>query len=785
MKNVYGVLFVLLIINTNLQAQNSITQTIRGRIIDQETETPLIGALVMVENLDKGGSTDAMGEFIIENVPIGRQSITVTYLGYENQTISNLNLISGKETVLTINMVEKAFESGEVVVIASEQGKAEALNEMATVSTRQFRTEETQRYAGGRGDVSRMAMNFAGVSGANDSRNDIVIRGNSPLGLLWRIEGIDVPNPNHFGGFGSTGGPVSMLNNNVLANSDFSTGAFNAEYGNANSGVFDLKLRNGNNKKYEFVGQMGFNGIELGAEGPINKENNSSFLANYRYSTLSLFDLIGINFGYVGIPKYQDLSFKVNMPKSALGNISIFGVGGISSIDMLASEREEGELNLNGNQDLKNGTSMGVVGLTHRYVIDEKSFTKLTLSGTVKEENTRIHAVDSLGEKTHINYNSNFTQQRYSAKLIYQNKINRRLTFKTGVTGNYLYSTLVDSFRRDDAAYQTIRDTEGGAFLLQGFAQTKYKLTPKWTMVSGLYGQVLELNNSTSLEPRLAFQYQMNGKQRLSIAYGRHAQMQPFPVYFNQTLTNTGDYVETNKDLDFTNSNHFVLGYDYSINENWRLKGETYYQSISNAPIEQTVNSFSMLNYGSDFGNTGIDSLVNGGVGRNYGLELTIEKFFSDHYYLLLTTSLFDSKYAGSDDVWRNTAFNTNYMVNALIGMEFPIGKNNFLTVDLKAAVAGGRRYTPLNEAASLAAGEAVYYEDRAFEEQFRTYFKPDIQLSFRNNMKKYSQIWSISIENFANRENVFRQVYNASTNQIDTEYQLGLFPVFLYKIEF
>ncbi len=785
MKKLYGVLLVLLTINANLQAQNTITQTIRGKIIDQETETPLIGALVMIENLEKGASTDLMGEFVIENVPIGRQSLAVTYLGYEDQTVSNLILTSGKEVVLTINMVEKAFESGEVVVIASEQGKDRALNEMATVSTRQFRTEETQRYAGARGDVSRMATNFAGVSGANDSRNDIIIRGNSPLGLLWRIEGIDVPNPNHFGGFGSTGGPVSMLNNNVLANSDFSTGAFNAEYGNANSGVFDLKLRNGNNKKYEFLGQIGFNGVELGAEGPINKENNSSFLANYRYSTLDLFDLIGINLGVVGIPKYQDLSFKINMPKSALGNISIFGVGGVSSIEMLAKEREEGELNLNGEQDLRNGTSMGVIGITHRYIINDKSFTKFTLSGTVKEEKTRIYDTDSLGEKTNLNYNSNFIQQRYSAKLIYQNKINRRLTLKTGVTANYFYSTLVDSFRTDDAIYQTIRNTEGGAFLIQGFAQTKYKLTPKWTMVSGLYGQALELNNSSSIEPRLAFQYQINGKQRLSMAYGRHAQMQPFPVYFNQTITNTDNYIETNKDLDFTSSNHFVLGYDYSINDNWRLKGETYYQSITNAPIESNVSNFSMLNYGNNFGNTGIDSLVNGGVGRNYGLELTIEKFFSDNYYLLLTTSLFDSKYAGSDDVWRNTAFNTNYMVNALVGMEFPIGKNNFLTIDLKAALAGGRRYTPLNEAASILAGEAVYYEDQAFEEQFRTYFKPDIQLSFRSNMKKVSQIWSISIENFVNRDNVFSQNYNENTNQIDTEYQLGLFPVFLYKIEF
>lgn len=700
MKQIVSILF-LLVITMNIHAQNSITQTIRGTIIDRETQSPLIGATVSIPNLSKGTNTDMDGRFELSEVPIGRQTVQVTYIGYEDIVMSNVVLISGKETVLNIEMTEKAFESEEVVIVAAEQGKADALNEMATVSTRQFRMEETQRYAGARGDVSRMAANFAGVSGTNDSRNDIIIRGNSPLGLLWRIEGVDVPNPNHFGGFGSTGGPVSMLNNNVLANSDFSTGAFAPEYGNANSGVFDLKIRNGNDKNYEFLGQIGFNGFELGAEGPINKSKGSSFLANYRYSTLGFFDLIGINFGFVGIPQYQDLSFKINMPNSALGNISVFGVGGTSSIEMLANAREEGEINLNDGQDLLNGTSMGVVGLTHRYLINNRSFTQFTLSGTAKEELTTIYAVDTAGERLHENYHSNFLQQRYSAKLTYQNKINRQLTFKTGVMGNYIFSTMIDSFRRNDANYQTIRDTDGGAFLIQGFAQAKYKIAPKWTVIGGLYSQFLDLNNSTSLEPRLAFQFDQSARQKWSLAYGRHAQLQPFPIYFSQTLLPDNQYIETNKDLDFTYSDHFVIGYDFSINNNWRLKAEGYYQNISNVPVESEASSFSLLNYGNDFGNIGVDSLVNAGTGRNIGLELTIEKFFSDNYYLLVTASVFDSKYEGSDGVLRNTAFNTNYVVNALYGMEIPIGKSNFLSFDLKATVAGGRRFTPIDEAAS------------------------------------------------------------------------------------
>jgi hypothetical protein len=174
------------------------------------------------------------------------------------------------------------------VTVRPDIRKDQAINEMAVVSARSFTIDETERYAGSLGDPSRMAANFAGVTSVSDQRNDIVIRGNSPLGLLWRLEGLEIPNPNHFGSIGTTGGPISMLNINHLTNSDFYTGAFPAEYGNALAGAFDIRMRNGNNQKHEFMGQMGFNGFELGAEGPFSSNSQASYMANFRYSTLEV-----------------------------------------------------------------------------------------------------------------------------------------------------------------------------------------------------------------------------------------------------------------------------------------------------------------------------------------------------------------------------------------------------------------------------------------------------------------------------------------------------------------
>lgn len=319
-----------------------ITQNVRGTVVDNESKFPLIGAKVQIFTADSTKTyralVDEKGAFIIRKVPLGKHTLVATYMSYETQTVPVI-VNSGKESVVNLEMAEEVFETDEVQIVA--QAKGEVLNEMATVSARQFSVEETDRYPGSRSDPARMASNFAGVQGADDSRNDIVIRGNSPLGLLWKVEGIDIPNPSHFSTSGSTGGPVSIINNKILGNSDFFMSAFPAEYGNSTSGVFDLKLRNGNQSVHEFTGQFGFLGTEVMAEGPLNKDKRSSYIVMGRYSTLSIFQSLGITIGTDAVPQYGDGAFKFNFPLQKGGALSVWGIGGKSAIAIKISDQTE------------------------------------------------------------------------------------------------------------------------------------------------------------------------------------------------------------------------------------------------------------------------------------------------------------------------------------------------------------------------------------------------------------------------------------------------------------
>ncbi|MDD2279091.1 MAG: carboxypeptidase-like regulatory domain-containing protein, partial [Bacteroidales bacterium] len=431
-----------------LTQANTVTQTIRGVVMDKQTKVTLPGANIILThtNPNIGISSGENGEFRIENVQVGRVSLMITYVGYHDVVMNNINLQAGKELVLNIYMDEKVFAVDEVV-ISHTSDKSSPTNRMATVSARSFSVEETERYAGSRNDPARMAANFAGVVGVDDSRNDIIIRGNSPMGLLWRLEGVDIPSPNHWGMSGSTGGPVSMLNNTLLENSDFYTGAFPAEYGNALSGVFDLKMRNGNNEQYEFLAQIGFNGFELGAEGPISKSKGSSFLVNYRYSTLAVFDALGMDFGTIGVPKYQDLSFKLNFPTTRLGHISVFGLGGMSKIEIWESriDTTKEQINFYGGEgfDITSGTNMGTIGVSSHYTVNPNTYVKSSIAVMGQKA---INTVDTLSvnlEKFRF-YNSSMIDNRIIASSFINHRFNSRNTLKGGVSAKLLLSNLFD-----------------------------------------------------------------------------------------------------------------------------------------------------------------------------------------------------------------------------------------------------------------------------------------------------------------------------------------------------
>lgn len=789
-SNIPPFLLLLLLILPLASPAQQITQTVRGTVLDSDTRTSLVGVSITytIAGETVGTVTDVNGKFRLENVPVGRQTFYISYVGYQGTTLSNVEVTSGKEVVLDIRLVESVTELEELVISATGD-KSGALSEIATVSARQFSVEEAQRFAGSRNEPARMVANYAGVSGANDARNDIIIRGNSPNGLLWRFEQLDIPSPNHFAGVGASGGPISMLNYNVLSNSDFMTSAFPSPYGNAISGAFDLNMRKGNNEKNEYMFQLGALGTEAMVEGPLAKNYEGSFLINYRYATTSILRELGIDFGYSGNPTYQDAAFNFYLPTKKAGIFKVFGLLGTSDFrvkyDELQEENfEEGETESN-NRSFKN--KIGVVGISHQMTLSPTAYMQTTLGAMGRNETGRNDSVSTEDRNLIIPFwKSDNYEYTYTLHSTLYKKFSARHNWVNGVKADYIDFQIKEGLYNEDTGQMEIyRDGSGGTYLLQAYSNWRYTPLDRLIFNVGLHYQTLTLNNSAALEPRAGVRWNIEPGKALNFGYGLHSQMQIMPVYYVATLTDAG-IARTNKDLGFTRSHHWVLGYDQKLGKELRLKAETYYQRLYNVPVTQRNSSFSTLNEGTNYIYSDEDSLVNNGTGRNFGLELTLEKFFSRGYYFLFTASLFDSRYRASDDILRNTAFNGNYVFNLLGGKEFRVGKkNNFIVFDGKVSFAGGRRYTPIDIAASQQAGSLVEDESQAFSLQYSPYFRTDIKITYRINRRVVSHEIFLNIDNVFNTQNVFSQTYSSRTGNVEYIYQLGMFPTFQYKLQF
>ena len=779
------------------------TQVVKGKIIDAKAEYPLIGVTVTLVNSDPvvGAISDNNGNFRIEHVPVGRQFFAVQYVGYKPVTMSNVLVTAGKEVVLSIKM-EESIERLEEIVVTSEGDKDLPNNELAKVSARTFSLEEVTRFSGGRNDVARLAASFAGVSAPDDSRNDIVVRGNSPIGLLWRIEGIPIATTNHFATLGTTGGPVNALNTNLLRTSDFLTGAFPAEYGNANAAVFDVNFRNGNPDKHEFTGQMAaFSGLEFMAEGPLNKKKEASYLASYRNGIASLAAT-----GTSATPFYQDFSFKVNFGEGKLGRFQLFGLGGLSNIDFLGEDIDEDDLFANPNEDAFVDNELGLIGLSHLIRLNKTTFLKSAIGistnrNQFKQDNLITDENDEFIRKYRATVGDN-RESRYTLSTVLNKKFNARWSLRSGLLLE-MYDVDFQTRDRDNRAnipdndgdgvpdfFNTTRNVDDQFLLSQVYSQAEYKFSDVLSATFGIHSQYLDLTEDVSFEPRAALSWQFRPNQRLSIAYGHHEQVIPAPVFFFEETLENGISERTNENLGFMKSDHFILGYDRNIGRDWRLKAEAYYQNLYDIPVESTPGSYSLLNEGSDFVFEEKQNLVNEGTGFNYGLELTLEKFFSRGYYLLMTTSLYESRYEGSDGIERNTAFNNNIVYNLLFGKEWKFGpdQRNAWTFDTKVTTSGGTPFTPVDlEATRQNAGREVRMDAIAFSERYDYYFRWDVKFGVRLNSanKNISHQFFIDLQNVTNRQNEFVRRYNEVTDEINVVEQIGFFPDVMYRIQF
>lgn len=767
----------LLLTSLFLGYGQDLKQTVKGRVTDIVTGSPLTGATIILLEVEPqlGVVTDMQGFFTMENVPVGRQSFACSYLGYEDALISEVLVGSAKEINLTIRLTESLNQLGEVVVSARKD-QIKPNNKLATVSARSFGVEETKRFPASISDPGRMALSFAGVTNSDDTTNEIVIRGNAPNQLLWKIEGVEVPEPNHFSEEGYSPGAISMLSTNMLGNSDFFTGAFPAEYGNATSGVFDIRLRNGNSENTEYAFQFGVLGTDLAIEGPFSKNYKGSYLVNYRYSTLTILNNI-IEVSEGSVPTFQDLSFKVNLPLGDKTNLSAWGIGGVSEDNQ--DNAEQVIPDVFEDEIFESKTFMGGVNLKHFFNSNTSVDGALSYSGNRSDYD---FSVDN-------RFNGNFFRERdilrnsaLRASVNLNQKFNAKTTLKTGfVYSRLAYDVLSDETRESQT--EILVNADGNGTFLQFFSQAKYRFTDKLSSTFGLHATSFSVNDDFVLEPRGGFEYQLGPKHTLSAGVGLHSRRMPLNQYFIEVEDGQGNVSTPNTELDLMRAAHYVLGYDWRIIRNGHLKIEVYYQDLRKVAVGANPgNTDSFLN-----GQFITSTLVDTGKGRNYGLELTFEKFFSDQYYFLVTSSLFDSQYRAGDGNWYDSRYNANYTFNVVGGKEFKAGKtgNNIFGVNAKLLWNGGKRGTPIDLDFFDQTGNVRILQDQRNTLEFDDYWRLDTSVSYRINRPKVAHVISLDIQNLTNRKNIDEMFFNTRTRMMVPEYQLELLPLLNYRIEF
>ena len=770
-------------------------QTVRGTITDKDSKQaiPFANILLKDSNPPIGTTSDENGKFTLSDVPIGKQTLILSFLGYETFTLPNINVTAGKEVVLEINLVE-SFAALDEVVIVAEKRKEITVNEFVTVSARSLNPEQANLYAASLGDPARQVQNFAGVTGGGDDlNNEIVIRGNSPNTLLWRLEGVEVTNPNHFTRL--TGGSVSMLSANVLAKTDFFTSAFPAEYGNGIAGVFDLRFRKGNNQKRETTIDVGVLGLGFSTEGYFSKKSKASYLVNYRYSTLGILEKLGLNLTDGFNPTFQDLNYNINLPTTKFGTFNLYGLLGKNKSNSSETEDED----IDGNPSTDNFTnktesdeSTFITGLGHRVFIKDQTYlkTNITYSSNDAKQNDVLQnsgVVDPLDSKL---FDSKSEAFRLSSFI--NHKFNSKHTLRSGFTLSHLKekNTLSFTDKNDDGTLSTSKDEiNGTANVFQSYVQWKYRMTENFTLNSGLHFLHFGKTNSSAIEPRLGLNYKLNNVHSFSFGAGLHSRAEQLPLYLTKDATNT-NFLNTN--LKLSKALHYVLGYNWRINKNTHFKAEAYYQNLFDIPVDNSGETgYNAINAQSfDIFEIAETPLTNDGKGRNYGIEFTLERFLNKGFYYLSTLSLYDSKYKVGNGNYLNTRFNGNYVFNLLSGKDFAVGTkgNKTFGINAKFVLAGGQRFNGIDEAASIA-NQTEVFSTTPFTEKVKAYYRFDLGINYQWNKTKTTHNLSLNIQNITSRINTTELDYffDKLNNRIVTtkSEQNGLIPVLKYSINF
>lgn len=782
------ILALLLMICISGAASTTITmQTIRGHVSDMSSDEPMIGVTIVVEGVENATAvSDINGNFVINNVPVGRHSIKASYVGYEPLVLKEQLLSAGKELVLNLHMNESVSQLGEVVV-KPQVNKQMPLNEMAQVGARMFSVEEANRYAGGLADPARTAAMFAGV--ASGASNGISIHGNSPQMLQWRIEGVEVNNPNHFADItGAGGGIFTSLNGTVLANSDFLTGAMPAEYGNALSGAFDMKMRVGNSAKHEHAFQIGSLGVDFASEGPLGKVkegcNGASYLVNYRYSFLKIAqEMHAINMENQNLD-YQDLSFKLNFPTRKAGTFALWFTGLVDNYNNDIADVSDWETLWDCNDSWSKQRSCAM-GLTHTYRFRTGGTLRSSVAYTGSYTRVGVNDYDTQLNST-PNMNGRNISWMLQESVQHQHKFSSRYTMQNGILHQHLeFSSWLDHIGEVGEPMKRMVDSKGYTGLTRFYTSHKIAFSPRLSAVAGMNIMWFNLNNQWLFEPRVSVQYKTTPSSTIAIAYAMNSRRETTDTYFVQKH-NDGVVYNPNEALGLTRSHHISLSFAQRLGDNAMLKIEPYWQYLFDVPVEQG-STYSIVNHKMFYQER---ALVNDGAGRNYGVDFTLERYLKNGFYGMITATLFKSEYRDAQGDWHSTRHDRRYITNILGGKEWMVGKErkNVFGYNVRLTMMGGERYTPVPD--------GMTYEDvmkRADKEIPEDTSHPFSRQLGMNVGYAFSVKYTINGKHVAHhfildylQIRAFQgQTFNVKSRELENQFTTLTFPNIAYRIEF
>ncbi|MEO0727080.1 MAG: TonB-dependent receptor [Bacteroidota bacterium] len=749
------VVFILLL-TSSLAAQ----ATLRGSVRDADNGQVLTGATVYLPTIQRGIDTDSFGLFRFNDLPPGRYPVEISYLGYQQLVMNEVLVSSGKEQVLDIILQEAATSLTAVTVKASRQPRSNASPNILNLSQ-----EETLRFPATFNDPARLATAYAGVTGANDQANHLIIRGQSPLGMQWRLDGLEIVNPNHTANGGTftdrptlSGGGVNAISAQLLQEANFYLGAAPAALGNATTAQMDMRLRNGNNEQREYTIQAGLIGFDLAAEGPI-RAGGSSYLVNYRYSFTGLLSDLGVSFGNEDI-RFQDLSFKLHFPGQKGGAFSIFGLLGSSSNEFnQPTDTTEWETEKDLYNTIDFSSEMATVGASWTQPQGDNARWRAAAAWSgVRHQ--RLGIAPDLRNREW----DELRQQKTSFQLSYRRKLLPFGSITLGVEGLYIDQSVEREF---PFGSEGITGRSNGGLVVSPYIDWRYQIKRLSLNLGWRLSNWIDwLDESSYSEPRLALSYLLNKKNTVGADLSVSTQA-PSPYELA---------------LQPRRSRLYSAYWNRQLSNSRKISIQLYQQNLTQITGNGAISAINQIE--QILPETDATSEA-----RTQGAELTVQQFATGGWWYVVGVSLFDARYQDEDGEWVKSRFAQDYATALTLGKEWSGTDRkqqvNRFGFNVALHYNGGLRAAPIDLVASDRNRTTVFDFSQGYTEQLPAYFRTDLRIYYQKNRANWNSMLSLDIQNVSGQQNAAYDYYDRFLGRVNRRFQLEFIPIINYRINF